>query len=400
MSWSPQSPDPGGEPGGLFRISVVDCDFELNQLDGCRIDVDYETFAAWDSHIVVRGSRARANGAAGFHLDLDARCDAILERVRASANLGDGLLVSSESAPGMAVVHASSFDANAGRGIAAAQGHFGLLVSRCLVSANAAGGMTSPVVPSSAVSSLAVQQDDPWGSLEAHGSLEQAEGLPLLAQNLPLDWARIVADESGILVLDREPGVLAAWGETADDGTPRELTWLGTDRLRLDPPPSSALPLPLALFAGADVREDYRLTPGSAALGAGLAAPFALPTDAGPCASGESVVPGREAALPDELFRLARSLPAWSVPIAPQTELRLEFEGGIPAASTLAQGVWVLSASGVPLVASLVLVDGAILVTPPAGGWQSGQRLELHPALRSTTDAALAGPLSIPIRVP
>ena len=65
------------------------------------------------------------------------------------ADLGaeHGLLATSETAPGMFTLSASSLLGNLSAGLRADLGNFGPLVSHCVLSGNRAGGAQSPVAP-------------------------------------------------------------------------------------------------------------------------------------------------------------------------------------------------------------------------------------------------------------
>ncbi len=391
--------EPGsGSGGGSFRVRVQDCDFEENAFDGMRVDIAYDAQPQWSSSIEVRGCRSRANRQAGLHLDLDSSGDALVQRVSATANGGDGILVTSSTLARMALVSDCALLGNQGWGLRGDAGACALCASGCVFAGNTLGGMQSVLAPASLASSLAYLQPEPWPGATLAGCVVEMQSSNPACLNLPTAWARIVAQSGGVLSLDRALDVQPAIAEVADDGQARTAQFLAADALQLDPPPTAALPALLALFPGEDVHEDCRLAPESAAVGAGWAAPFAPAVDAGPFASSLGGLPGRDDAQPRALFRLADTLPAWGAPLAPTQALVLRFADGTPDEASLGAGLWSWTAQGLAQSPAAFVVDDTLVVPAPAGGWQDGQRLGLFPALRATHGGELLGPIVLPIR--
>lgn len=399
------APLEGGLHGGAFQVAIQDCEFVDNALDGLRIDIDYETAPLWRAEIVVRGVRARSNRGAGIHLDLDARSTALVQRIASTANAGDGLLVTSESFAGMATVSASSLAGNLGAGIRASGGRFGVVASHCVIAGNRAGGCVSDLVPSVATSSVAYLQTDPWIGAVDHECAVQEHALPPPFQRFSREFARAVGVGGGALVLDALPltgsGALV---EVADDGVARVATSIAGASLVLDPPTAElALPASVAFFdarTGAnEVVEDLRLTPNSVAVGAGMSPPGIAAPDAGPFASPFGGVPGRESELPAALFYLGSVEPPWTIPLAAQAELHLEFVGGTPDLASALSALFVVRPQGVNVPITLFVEQDVLIVAPPPDGWHGDEVLEICAGLQSTGGRALACPVGIPLRV-
>lgn len=382
-----------GAPGS-FVVEITDCDFESNTLAGLRVDVDYEAFPTWSADVVVRGSRARANGGAGIHFDLDSNCQATAHRVACSANGGDGFLLTSETYAGIATLSCSSLVGNLGFGARLQQGNFALLASGLVVSGNQLGGIDSPVVPSSVHSSIAWLQDAPWTGVLALDDVVATSTFPPIFQSAPSEYATIVSLVADVLTLAAAPSSIGpgAAFESADDGTPRAVTSVIGTTLSVAPA-IEGLRTPArgafftargASLAGDAQLEDWRLAPVSAALGAGLSPPGAPTADAGPFARFVGGVPGREDALVRPLFRVAATSPAVATPIGAHVPLEIAFAGGVPDPST-APGAVLAYSSANRLLGTISFVDAdRLVVAPPPSGWSDGDRVEVHTSLRTT----------------
>ena len=78
-------------------MRVQGCTFNGNGLDGMLIDQEHELVPGWTADILVRDSWARANRGAGFHVDADATSTVLLHGLLATANVGDGILVTAQN---------------------------------------------------------------------------------------------------------------------------------------------------------------------------------------------------------------------------------------------------------------------------------------------------------------
>src|SRR5262249_31613712 len=139
------------------------CAFERNKGPGIFIDHDYETTPNYSSDVQIRESFMRANDGAGIHLDLDGVGSAIVERVLSTGNGTHGLLVTSETAPGLLTVTSSAFVGNnqfavRAEGPVASTGNRSVVLSHCLLASNFGGGVSSRDVAAAASSTIAYLQ--------------------------------------------------------------------------------------------------------------------------------------------------------------------------------------------------------------------------------------------------
>ena len=389
-------------PGGRFDVRIQDCDFEGNGLDGLRVDVDYESMPAWSADLLVRGSRARANRGAGIHLDLDASARVLLHGIVASANLEDGVLVTSESFAGMATVASSALLGNLGAGVRASIGNVSVALSHCVLAGNAAGDVQSAAVPAIAHSCASLLAGTTSTGLQSLASVATADPSALDFLRAPIGFATAIDMSAGVVTL--AAAASASVGddfELADDSTVHAITSTTGTVLGLDPSPASfAAPTRCWWFdSGADVREDWRLGAGSIAVAAGLAAPGAPSVDAGIFGAPLALGPGRDSALPPELFAAVETIPAWSRPITAPTTFTVTFVGGEPDPASVAAGVVAFRSSGTQLAIVPGIVAGALEIPAPAGGWQSGDRIEIHRDLVATDGRPLCAPLVVPLLV-
>lgn len=392
------APLSGGTLGGRFVVDVVDCDFESNALDGLRVDVDYETQPLWSAEIAVRGSRARANGLAGVHFDLDFESTAIAERLACTANGTDGFQLTSESWPGTCTLSAALCASNRGFGARASAGNVGLLASHCIFLGNSSGGLESALVRSSVHSSIACLQPAPWSGVDVRSCVIADGPATQTFLAAPDEVGVAIAISDAQLTLATTPSSAAGAGvEGADDGVPRSASELVGATVVLDD--ATALPTPpfsIAFFApGSPVAEDWRLAGNSLALGAGLGVPTSPGPDAGVFGSPHGGVPGRGDAVDTPIFRVDRTTPAWSTGFASGSSITLAFTGGALDFGSLANGVFVLDAFGTSVPIDVTFDGDELVVEPPIGGWQPGHTLVLLRSLRSTSGEALV-PVSIP----
>ncbi|MCY2958866.1 MAG: right-handed parallel beta-helix repeat-containing protein [Planctomycetota bacterium] len=396
------SPGPTS-PGGFFDVRIQDCDFEGNGLDGLRVDVDYESTPAWSADVLVRGSRARANRGAGVHLDLDGRTRTLLHGIVASANGQDGVLVTSETFAGMATVASSALLGNLGAGLRASLGNVSIAASHCVLAGNSAGDAQSAIVPVVAHSCASYLAGAASGGIQTHACVVASDPLALAFLRAPIGFATATGLSAGLVVLDAASS--ASIGddfEIADDGASREVTSTTGTSIGLEPVPDPfSVPARCSWFApGTDVREDWRLGRGSIAVGAGLVPPGAEPVDAGIFGAPLALAPGRDAALPPELFAAVETMPAWSRPIGASTTFTVAFVGGEPDPASVAASVLAFRSTGAPLGIVPGIVGGKLEVPAPAGGWRTGDRIEIHRGLAATDGRPLCAPLVAPLLVP
>lgn len=384
--------------GGRFELDVEDCNFESNGGSGCLVDLDYEASPGWSAGLRLRGCFARGNGGSGFAFDLDSTFDGVAHRLLSTANRVDGLSATSESYAGFLTISAGAFVGNGGFGVRGSLGNVGLALSHCVLSGNASGGIQSVIASATSTSSVGHAQANAFTSTRRVGSLD-LPGNPLPFQYAPVEfrWVQSVTDTE--LVLDAP--VSSAVGsacEFASDAVERRLEGKTGNRASVNPLPTGAgLPAALAIFPGStSVQEDYRPRADSPLVAGGLPLPSGTPTDAGPFGSPLGGAPGVEDLTPTPLFYVASSTPAWGVAPAASSPVRLRFAGGTPSASSLAFGVQVVDAFGTAWPLDVELQSDELVVHPPAGGWATGDCVELHRDLVSTGQASLI-PLTFPV---
>ncbi len=386
-----------GNPG-RFSVRVERSLFEGNGADGLLIDGDYEQAPGWSANISVLGSRARANGAAGIHLDLDGLASTLIHRVLASANATDGVLLTSESIEGHALLSTSACLGNGGFGTRADIGNQALLVSHSVFGGNGGGGVASLITQAGVVSSVAFRQPNAWSGALVVNSTTTALSTDEVFSNAPDDFVRVASAVGALLTLESAATLpFGALVETDDDSVDRSATVLSPISVSLTPSPQF---VPKVLFVyppASSVIDDFRLTPGSPAQAAGLALP-GLTRDGGIFGSTGAGAPGSlDGARPD-LFRFA-SL-SFSAGSTPTDSLTLRFSGGDLDLGTFgAQSIRAVTDSGdsIALVLSLD-ANSDLLVQPTSGSFGTEAfRIELMPGPTATNGEALLAPIVIPL---
>lgn len=391
----PQVPVP---PGGDYAVDVSLSRFEGNGLDGLLVDIDFETAPQWRAAIRISNSVARANGEAGFHLDLDAANDSTLFGLSSSANGTDGILISSESQTGLVPILASAAFSNGGAGARATFGNHVLAASHCAFFGNGEGALVSEVGLSTAVSSVAFLQSEAWSGTLALGSVALEPGAAPPFERAPLAVVPVVSVQgSEVRVASPVPAEEGTLFELDDDGVPRTLAFASSQGVGLEPPPDDPSPVSLAAFArGSSVQENLSLSADSPAAGAGLAPPFAGPVDAGPAVLLGSASPGNGAPrLRDPLTLLSVDPPAGAT-LGSQASVTLVFDRELDEGRVGPAAVVVRDALGQPRSIATVVDDEEIVVLPPPGGWgRAPFALELFPAIGAKTGELLPGPLAL-----
>ncbi len=392
-----------GPVGGLFDVLIEGCRFEENGFEGLLLDQDYELAPAWTGSFVVRSCTARANLGAGVHIDADAPGTFLVHDLSATANRGDGLWVTSEILAGTIPVSASAFLGNQGYGIRASQGRRGLLVSHCVLAGNFKGGIVSPVVPSTAHSTVFQFQAAPTAGVVTTVSLDAGAGTFVRA---PTAYALVTALAGNVATFRLGAVPAGALVELADDGLGLGSTPLGPGKIRLAKAPSFVR-LPASLFVYgkvAKVSEDFRLPAGSAAKGAGLAPPGSK-SDAGPRGAPVPEDPGSGdiddgRALYPPLFYPTGTTPAAPLGLTRAQALTIEFSRALDPATVGGGRVVIEDSNGKRLSPGLSVQGTKLVLSPPPGGW-SGTRLEItvHRGLRSTDGLSLAVPIFLTLGV-
>lgn len=391
------APASGGAAGGRFEVRLEHSRFERNGAEGAQVDVDYDAFPQWSSRVLVSGCQARANGQNGVHLDLDLNAEACVWRCVASANRGDGVLLSAETDPGFVFVAACALHGNLGRGLHGDSGQRALVASHCALAGNQGGGVASVAPASCAASCAAWEQPQPFDGVPALGCASSVASAAALFAHVPRSFGAVSAASGALLSSTlATTATVGQWAELSDDAQPRVVAQAGSAQLALLPAPA-ALELPAALVLWGDtlgVDEDFALAAASPALGAGLAMPGAPLVDAGPFGAAAAGELGALSVFDAEPFRPARATPAPGTALAAGStqSLRVAFSGGeLAAASASSASVRVIGPAGTELAVAIAVQAGELVLLAPPGGWPAGEkRVELYPGLGATSGAGLA----------
>ncbi len=393
------APPLGTSPGGRFAIEIRGSVFDRNGADGCLVDVDYESAALWSGGILLRESAARANGGSGFHVDADARAEVHGYLLLASANDGDGILVSSESDPGIAFVVASVSAGNLGAGIRASLGNRPIAAGHCIVAGNALGGVVSDTVESAAASCVAWLQPDPWGGTRTVACPSSDDPAVGMFENAPEEYAQVIAAAGASLTLAQPPSFLGASSlELDDDGALRTASQIsGTNVILAQAPTMFAAPGALAAFApGKAVVENYRLPIGSPAIAAGMAPPGAV-RDAGIFGIPVGRDPGIAEPVPRRLFGPLGTSPAPAESLGSNTTIAVTFSDDLASASLVPGSVRAITSSGNELAITTTVSAGTLGIDPPPVGWGSEAfTIQLFDSLASTSGEPLASSVALP----
>lgn len=396
------APSSLGPTGGLFEVRVAGSRFIRNGEEGLLVDFDFEFAPGWRAAVSVVDSVARGNAGAGFHLDCDAPGSAHLQGISATSNGAEGVWISSESNPGVVVLGASALVGNGGPGVRSSFGNRTLLVSHCLFSGNAGGGVVSEVTRSTVTSSVAYLQSDPLVGAVARGSvLREVSDSDLFVNAARAVGVAVDVGLDEVLLgaaLDAAPSDVL---ELADDGVDRIVRSVQGNLIRFDPALlDAALPCSVAVFDPTDsVAEDYRLPPGSVAAGAGLA-PAGLLADAGPWGAPRAFSPGEVGFDSPDTFVVAEVTPALVQSLGSSEPIVIEFAGGTPSMSLAAGAVRAVTSGGTNLDIDYFVENGGLHVLPPPSGWgQEEVFIELHSVIRTIDDRPLSAPVTLPFEV-
>ncbi len=394
----------GGVVGGVARISVERCVFESNLGAGVIVDVDFEAEPLWSGTVELIDITSRGNGAEGLLLDIDGPAPTFVHGGLFAANAGDGVTVRSEVFPGLAVISASASLGNIGAGIRSTVGNTAVLVSHGVVSGNGDGGIVAEAVRGGVSSTVAWLQPSPFANAAEAGTVVVDDVASPTLNALPVLFSDVASfdDVAGSVTLAAGapvPEADAVLELQADDVARTILSFVTETELAVDPAPAFLVtPTRLAAWpAGSDVLEDWRVLPGTAAEGAGMAPPGGDPVDAGPLASPAGDPPGAVGDPAGALFRLATTSPPAGTTPGPGETLVLGFLGGVlDPGSVGASSVVLRDGTGAEVPTTPFAQDGDLHVPEPAGGWPAGATLELHRTLGDTDGAPLAAPVVVP----
>ena len=402
-----RGPDDLGDdtaPGGHFKVRIENVLCAENGSIGCLVDLDYEALGLWSSELVLERVEARANGTDGLRLDLDDGVGpndttptiAIVRGCRASANRGDGFHVSSEVERVLVSFSACLAQANRGFGFGHSAGVNGgnavAVSSHCAAVGNAIGGFQPHAGGGLQANAAAWLQTAAWpaGNAIAGADVPAGPNPFVVAAD---EVARVGGSASAPGLLDPSSLSVGSRVEWNDDGVERVVTALAGSSIALDPAPAAS-PIALATFARGSVAEDLGPANGSALEGAGLAAPGDPRADLGPSGAG---IPSPGCAL------VTAKLPPFVRQVERMgTEVRLGIFGGALDPATFNGRVRVVDDQGQDVTASATLVEGgaAILLTEPAEGWSTSQRVEVLGGLRDLEGTAALTPFALPVLVP
>ncbi|MBI5362322.1 MAG: right-handed parallel beta-helix repeat-containing protein [Planctomycetes bacterium] len=394
-----------------YRVRVERSIFERNGFTGAvagaglRIDIDFELVAGWSADILVRGSTARANKGDGFALDLDSTSTTFLHRLLASANGGDGLRVTSETTASVALVTHSAFLGNLGVGARAALGNVPIEAAHCIFAGNAGGGFASSSVTSTAAACVMSLQPSPFTGVSQDFGVVVPSAATALFTNAPVEYARVAsADASFVTLTSAGSFAIGDPVEVANDGVARTVANFGApSQLALSAHPTDVdVPAAFVRFAtGSGVIEDFTLAPGSTALASGVPAPTGLTQDAGAFGGALGGEPGLEPASLPLLFRPSSTSPATTAALGTSTTILVSFTGGTLASGSVAGQVRARNAAGTLLAIGASAAGAQLSITPPGGGWPSGDVVvELHAGLASTAGVLLPCPIAITFHRP
>lgn len=394
------APDTGGAQGGTFVVDIEDCDFAENGAIGALIDLEYESTPAWNSRIQVRGVLTRDNLGAGMRIDLDGQSSTIVHRLKASANAGDGLLLTSESQPGLVQVSASAFLGNMGTGVRSALGNYGMAVSHCVFVGNQDGGVRGDTLEALAHSSVAFLQPQPWVGTRAYRCIEVTDAsIPTFAF-APLQVLSIAGQGGSDVSVGSFPEFPAdSLCEVDDDGILRNATSVGPNTVTLDPAAPAASRVLFAFPPSTTVDEDFQPTSGSPVLGSGVSPPGQPALDAGPWGAAMPGTPGEEDLITQSLFYVADMEPDWGSPLPDGGTLRLRMEGGAPSPSSAVSAAALRSLDGTLTIPIVVSTSGSFIEITPMGSLPAGQLvLEIHSGLQAVGGSGLAAVTVVPVR--
>ncbi|MGE3174929.1 MAG: right-handed parallel beta-helix repeat-containing protein [Planctomycetota bacterium] len=407
-------------PGGVFAVDIDGCSFERNGLDGLFIDQDYDLFPAWRTEVRVRDSIARANEGAGFRFDADDQGSYVLDRVRASANGGDGLLVSSEPddpgaeddlAPGFLCVTSSYFGGNLGFGIHTTEGDKVVLASHTVFAGNQAGGFAADLVAprgdnprrvGTAASCILWRQPNPFTNVRNAACFFEDGTNPF--NNVPAAFGVVTANAGGALTLAANSGIVAGDGvEVGDDGRILTVTSATPGQLIVTPEPAT-FRSPDAVFAYpqasvASAVEDLRLTATTGALGTALVAP-GDPTarDPGPLGALDGGQPGVFDPFTVPGLRLLQSEPPPPAGVAPTTPIVLTFDRELDVAAFLADPIARVIVPGEPGI-QVTASGNQLTVSPPVTGWAGDNVVHLNIGIPALDGTVFGSSLLVPIQL-
>ena len=388
---------------GLFAIEIRASRFERNGRAGVLIDHDFEAIPGYSADTLVRECIALANGTTGIQIDADGPGAVVVHGCLISANVGDGLVVGSDTNSDVAIVSATALTGNLGAGIRTLLGVKTVATSQCIIAGNGAGGVVSTGRDSATTSSIYYLQDAAGQNVRSWFDVTVTDPLAGTFTNSPEEYLRVTARMGTDLTVAGMPALMPGVPIELNDDT-ESLT-----ASRVAPPVITASSLPagftvpgsLTAFGnGASVIEDYQLPSGSPALGEGLTTQGGPAQDAGVFGSPVAQAPG----VPEEerrelLFPVGLTPPPVTV-VGANDSIAIDFSKTLSAGSVTSTTVRATtSPGGADLVIGLSTNGARITVDAPGGGWGNQDFvIELHRGLAAQDGTALTTPIALPFR--
>ena len=368
--------------GGTFQLSFRGCTFSGNGLDGLLVDQEHD-LTAWTSNATVRDCTASENALAGFHIDFDGRGAMLVHNVRATCNTTDGVLVTSETDAGHAVVSSSHLAGNLGAGlrVTSGTGNKIVLASHCTFAGNQQGGMLSPSRVSSATNCIFHLQPTPTSNVRELGNATITSAAAAAFTNAPNSYARVNANTNGSLTLAATATFSAgATVELADNGTSLTAPQVaGTSVVLSANPTLRRVPAGLMAYPSTSIVDDFALALGSTAIAAGMKELGAADVDAGTLGSPIGDTPGVSDPIPSALLWMDQVTPLPNATLGASDSVALRFTSSLTGGSVTGARMRVVSGTSTVVAASIGVVGNTVTLTPPGGGWPSGQlRIEIH----------------------
>ncbi len=380
--------DPLSSLGARIDVLLEDCVFAANRLHGAKLDLDFVDGNGIETRLLVDRCTFRANALAGLRLDLDAVAVATVRRVRATANLGDGIEVTgSEAAASAAIVEAFTAG-NGASGLSVAEGPVVASILQSTFALDAAGTLVASVPGATLANAITIGASPPAAPSVA--SSHVPVGAPSLAA-LPGAVLRANAVVGDTATFPSPPPLVPGDAiEIGDDGILRTVLSLAGAAATFAPPLAD---FPLTLEAmvfrwdgGLGPAEDATPLPGSGAADAGL--PGTFDADGSPADRGATGGLSSPLALSPPPLGLRTVRP---VPLGPTDgPWVLAFDRALDPA-TAAPAVRLLDARGETLAAAVV-TDGALLTVTAASPPSGPVTLLVGASLRGANGEALPTP--------
>lgn len=389
--------------GGSFDVRIDGCVFERNAEEGVFLDQQYDGQIQWATQIRMRDCVARANALNGIRINADQPGNYLLNRLRCTANQGNGLVLNSKADPGELTVSSSWFAGNIGYGLLAGSsvatipGIKRVFASNCAFAGNVLGGMNCTLGEGSATNCVVLQQPSPFTNVFTR-SCFTANGASNPFFVAPNTFAVATSGSNGAFTLQSAASFSPAGSvELADDGVPLAITSLANTSLIVTPAPTVFIPPDMLFgFAGTSVTEDLRLDPASAAVGTGMAA-TGTSADPGPFGSPAGGAPGLYNPLANNFGRMVETTPPVNSGVTPTTPVVITLDRTLANAANLSNYVRCVTRTGTPIPANIAISGANLTVSPTGSGWPAAFVLELNAGIPCADGTVFGTPLVLPI---